>query len=500
MFFYNQSTQTATEIKNYNDINPSFEAWFEKSNNLNENGIKSLYNKKINELKKIYDKMKKGTKKEELKNQISKLKKERNTKVKEAKKADKQIIAFKKLRSAFKSCCEAIDLANTEVDGLEILNIDKSFLQEYEKILNAREENNIKGADYSASNLEKKTKELINKTKKILENSRKGKKSSNYIKSSEVWYRKLLSGIGIKKEKNARESKSAKYSLTGTNDFSRWMEKHIKDNAKLADIIIPSSHDAGSYSIVPLSGTDIFAKAAQTQTVNFRGQLRAGIRYFDLRIVLENGIPVMYHDIVKGAPVSEGIRQLLKFIKSHPKEVVIVEISHTSDECLKKFYKLPIVKELEKYNFNVGHKKVGNLTVGEIRKSGKNLIMFNEATTKYIRDVYNEEIRQSRDDKEILDNELKNLVNNWVDNKTLRILHKITPTHCATIKDFFSEGKTWKPLWNAAKKSKDNYKYLLNSKEFREFANVVSYDDALGSAWFANELIKLNQERMKKIN
>ena len=37
---------------------------------------------------------------------------------------------------------------------------------------------------------------------------------------------------------------------------------------------------------------------------------------------------------------------------------------------------------------------------------------------------------------------------------------------------------------------------ILNSKEFKQFANVVSYDDALGSAWFANELIKLNQERM----
>lgn len=500
MFFYNQSTQTATEIKNYNSIDSSFEAWFEKSNNISENGIKNLYDKKINELKKICDKLKNRTEKKELQSQINNLEKEKNKKVKEAHKADKQIVAFKKLRTAFKSCCEAIDLANTEVDGFKILSIDKSFLQEYEKILNGREENNIKAADYSASNLEKKTKELIKKTKKILENSRKGKKSNNYIKLSEVWYRKLLAGIGIKKEKNARASKSAKYNLTGENDLSTWMEKHIKDNAKLADIIIPASHDAGSYSIVPLSETDIFAKAAQTQTVNFRGQLRAGVRYFDLRIVLENGIPVMYHDIVKGAPVSEGIRQLLKFLKSHPKEVIIVEISHTSDECLKKFYKLPIVKELEKYNFDVGSAKIGNLTVGEIRKSGKNLIMFNEATTKYIKDVYNEEIRQSRDDKEILDNELKNLVNNWVNNKTLRILHKITPTHCATIKDFFYKGKAWKPLWNATKKSKNNYNYLLNSKEFKQFANVVSYDDALGSAWFANELIKLNQERMKKMN
>ncbi len=215
-------------------------------------------------LKEQMKNLKSAVRKKELQDQIKALNNEKKQKIKEVKKADKQILAFKKLRTAFKSCSEAIDLANTESNGNDIVNIDKTFLNDYEKILNGRKEGNIEAADYSANSINNKTKELLKKTKEVLQNSRKGKKAENYIKLSEVWYRRLLAGINFSKSstKNVRIGKSAKFNLVGEDDLSNWMGNKIKDDAKLADVIIPASHDSGAYSIVPLSATDVFAKAA----------------------------------------------------------------------------------------------------------------------------------------------------------------------------------------------------------------------------------------------
>lgn len=497
MFYYNQDIQTSQRITDYGQIDASFESWFKNSNNINEQGIKDFYGTKIKMLKEQIKNLKNSEEKKSIQEEIKKLNNQKNRKIKEVRKADRQILAFKKFRTAFKACSEAIDLANTESNGRDIVNIDKSFLNEYEKILNGRKESNIKAANYSANSLNNKTKELIKKTKKVLESNRKGKKAENYIKVSEVWYRRLLSLIKFSRPKNVRMGKSAKFNLVGEDDLSNWMGNKIKDDAKLADVIIPASHDSGSYSIAPLSGTDVFAKAAQTHTVNFRGQLRAGMRYFDLRMNLEKGIPVMAHDFVNGAPASEAIRQLVKFVKTHPNEVVLVGISHTSKECLRKFYELPIVKELEKYNYYTGG-KVGDKTFGEIRKSGKNLLMFVEADYKTITDIYDGPQRENRNEKVMLDNEIKNLNKNYEYNQNgNRVLHKITPTHCATPKDFVSLGSYWYPLKYAARKSRSNYTYLLENEDFKNKANVVSYDDAMGSTWFTEELLKINEQRMK---
>lgn len=500
MFYYNQDMQTSQRITDYSQIDASFESWFKNSNNINEEGIKDLYDAKIKILKEQLKNVKSSTEKKELQEKIKVINNEKKQKIKDVKKADKQILAFKKFRTTFKSCSEAIDLANTESNGKDIMNIDKTFLNEYQKILNGRKEGNIQAADYSANSLNNKTRKLLKTTKDILQSSRKGKKAENYIKLSEVWYRRLLAGINLKAPKNVRMGKSAKFNLVGEDDLSNWMKNKIKDDVMLADVIIPASHDSGAYSIIPGSVTDVFARAAQTHTVNFRGQLRAGIRYFDLRMNLENGIPVMAHDFVNGAPVSEAIRQLLKFVKNHPNEVIIVGISHTSDECLKKFYELPIVKELEKYNYYTGG-KVGDKTFGEIRKSGKNLLMFVEVDYKTITDIYDGPQRENRNEKIMLENEIKNLNQNYEYNQSnKRVLHKITPTHCATPKDFVSSGSYWCPLKYAANKSRSNYNYLLENEDFKNKANVVSYDDAIGSTWFTEELLKINEERMKNNN
>ena len=92
----------------------------------------------------------------------------------------------------------------------------------------------------------------------------------------------------------------------------------------------------------------------------------------------------------------------------------------------------------------------------------------------------------------------QNLGDNYKENKTKQILHKVTPTHCGTGKDVILPGSYWKPLWYAKHKSKNNYEQMLNNDNFKQHANVVSYDDAEGSLEFTKKLIKLNSERKEE--
>jgi hypothetical protein len=64
----------------------------------------------------------------------------------------------------------------------------------------------------------------------------------------------------------------------------RWMEESLPDigQKKLHEIIIPGTHDAGTFD-VEAKGTWA-AMNAQTQNLNFPGQLALGIRYFDCRL------------------------------------------------------------------------------------------------------------------------------------------------------------------------------------------------------------------------
>ena len=58
------------------------------------------------------------------------------------------------------------------------------------------------------------------------------------------------------------------------NDNSKWM-KNINDEVLVNEIIMPGSHDAGSYKMVWLG---------ETQQFSIEKQLQMGVRYFDIRV------------------------------------------------------------------------------------------------------------------------------------------------------------------------------------------------------------------------
>ena len=107
---------------------------------------------------------------------------------------------------------------------------------------------------------------------------------------------------------------------------------------KICDLVIPGSHDAGSYSITDdhvrvnidsltiLSWPEFLKNWTRTHEpqATFGRQLQEGYRYFDARVVYlpDNGTLNWWHR-VSGGQIQEDLRQLREFARKHPGEVMI---------------------------------------------------------------------------------------------------------------------------------------------------------------------------------
>jgi len=137
----------------------------------------------------------------------------------------------------------------------------------------------------------------------------------------------------------------------GELDFSRWMENlpNEKQLCFLKDLVIPGSHDSGTFFLdqqleigpdEPASIQNlvsIFGKFAKsvlynwsvTQSLNIYQQLKAGIRYLDLRVAYrETDSELRIVHGLYGCPISEILEDIQKFTEEHPKEVVILDFNH----------------------------------------------------------------------------------------------------------------------------------------------------------------------------
>ena len=131
-------------------------------------------------------------------------------------------------------------------------------------------------------------------------------------------------------------------------DNSNWMRRLMaaKPNVKLNEITMPGSHDAGMYvdnssKVATGLAHEGAGEWAVTQSQNIRNQLRAGARYFDLRIYYDNNkVQWAFHGQFKGAIFYGGfggkfetiLEDIFNFFDrvdstgAKPEEVVILQI------------------------------------------------------------------------------------------------------------------------------------------------------------------------------
>ncbi len=99
-----------------------------------------------------------------------------------------------------------------------------------------------------------------------------------------------------------------------------WMQ-NLKDSAKLTEIVLPGSHDAGSYGMVALS---------ETQGSYIIDQLNAGVRYFDIRVAkIENSDELLiFHSPSYGMPYTTVLQDIKEFIEANSSEFLILHFQH----------------------------------------------------------------------------------------------------------------------------------------------------------------------------
>jgi hypothetical protein len=103
---------------------------------------------------------------------------------------------------------------------------------------------------------------------------------------------------------------------------SSWMEdlgEELIGDAMLRSLAMPGSHDSGTYGI--LSGS-----AAKNQSLSFYGQLMQGVRYFDFRVMYNNGDFEFYHgDVPAGVKLGTAFADISRFLGEHPGEIVLLD-------------------------------------------------------------------------------------------------------------------------------------------------------------------------------
>lgn len=142
-------------------------------------------------------------------------------------------------------------------------------------------------------------------------------------------------------------------STVSDTSYSNWMGDNISKlgNKSLLDITIPGTHDSGAFNLTDrlMPGDqpdnieqliwvaehlfkpvgDVIRAWATSQDRTFTQQLEGGIRYFDVRAGWDAKTNSWraFH-LVIGNPVFDLLREVKTFLDTHPKEIVILEVSH----------------------------------------------------------------------------------------------------------------------------------------------------------------------------
>jgi hypothetical protein len=112
-------------------------------------------------------------------------------------------------------------------------------------------------------------------------------------------------------------------------DYSDWMS-NVKDETLVNEIIMPGSHDAGSYKMVWLG---------ETQQFNIADQLEMGVRYFDIRVNKIDDKYVIFHSIINGVDFLPILETVKGFIVNNPTETLLLDFQHFNGNSQEGVYK-----------------------------------------------------------------------------------------------------------------------------------------------------------------
>ena len=176
--------------------------------------------------------------------------------------------------------------------------------------------------------------------------------------------------------------------------YTDWMSC-IKDEVKLTSLVIPGAHNAGSYGMRGI---------AECQSDNLFVQFEHGIRQFCLRLNTDRkGNIVLAHGVTKGDLFENALKYIKKALDMYPSEIILLDVREYYPQkfgpitLTYKADKSKVDELLEKYispseNAFCDFEHISEVTLGDIRKSGKRYILIND----------NEDYKFSRNCEQIL--------------------------------------------------------------------------------------------------
>jgi hypothetical protein len=138
-----------------------------------------------------------------------------------------------------------------------------------------------------------------------------------------------------------------------------WM-KDIPDDTKLSEMTIPGTHD--SMSLFGIC-------CARTQTWTLVEQMKAGLRYFDIRLRRINNTLRAYHGFVDQKETFDSILvYAFDFLEKNPSETIMFEIisEYDAKNCEKSFVEL-YEEYTQSYKDKIKSYENRDITMGEIR-------------------------------------------------------------------------------------------------------------------------------------
>ncbi len=107
-------------------------------------------------------------------------------------------------------------------------------------------------------------------------------------------------------------------------DASDWMAA-LDDSRSIASLTIPGTHDSGAlYSIADVAG--------KCQSLSIKEQLKAGVRFIDIRLQLRGDKLAVVHSFVdQMTDFADVLVDLVDFLHNHPTEFLIVSIKQDAD-------------------------------------------------------------------------------------------------------------------------------------------------------------------------
>lgn len=111
-------------------------------------------------------------------------------------------------------------------------------------------------------------------------------------------------------------------------DTENWMS-HLNMDVKVVDTVIPASHDASSYPTTDLIQTfENTWVGSVTQVADYAAQLNAGVRYFDMRVTVDDKQQLrMKHAGYKFESLESVLKQLRAFSDAHPGEYIFLDLN-----------------------------------------------------------------------------------------------------------------------------------------------------------------------------